>query len=38
MLLLIKINMLSASGHGTGQFEDVAFVNVMVDFFDKYFK
>ena len=34
----LKINMLSASGHGTGQFEDVAFVNVMVDFFDKYFK
>jgi acetyl esterase/lipase len=34
----IKINMLTASGHGTGQFEDVAFVNVMVDFFDKYLK
>jgi acetyl esterase/lipase len=34
----IRVNMLSASGHGTGQFEDVAFVNVMVDFFDKYFK
>jgi acetyl esterase/lipase len=34
----IKINMLANSGHGTGQFEDVVFVNVMVDFFDKYFK
>jgi acetyl esterase/lipase len=34
----IRVNMLSASGHGTGQFEDLAFVNVMVDFFDKYFK
>ncbi len=34
----IKINMLTASGHGTGQFEDAAFVNVMVDFFDKYLK
>jgi acetyl esterase/lipase len=34
----LKINMLSNSGHGTGQFEDIAFVNVMVDFFDKYFK
>jgi acetyl esterase/lipase len=34
----IKLNMLTASGHGTGQFEDIATVNLMVDFFDKYFK
>jgi acetyl esterase/lipase len=34
----IKLNMLSASGHGTGQFEDIATVNIMVDFFDRYFK
>jgi acetyl esterase/lipase len=34
----IKIDMLSASGHGTGQFENLTYVNLMVDFFDKYFK
>jgi acetyl esterase/lipase len=34
----IRINMLSASGHGTGQFENLTFVNQMVDFFDSYFK
>jgi acetyl esterase/lipase len=34
----IKIEMLSASGHGTGQFENLTYVNLMVDFFDKYLK
>jgi acetyl esterase/lipase len=34
----IRLNMLSASGHGTGQFEDIATVNLMVDFLDKYLK
>jgi hypothetical protein len=34
----LKLNMLSASGHGTGQFEDIATVNLMVDFLDKYLK
>jgi acetyl esterase/lipase len=34
----VKLNLLSASGHGTGQFENSTTVNLMVDFFDKYFK
>jgi acetyl esterase/lipase len=34
----VKLNMLASSGHGTGQFEDIATVNLMIDFFDKYFK
>ncbi len=34
----VKLNLLSASGHGTGQFENIATVNLMIDFFDKYFK
>ncbi len=34
----VKLNFLTSSGHGTGQFENVSFVNIMVDFFDKYLK
>jgi acetyl esterase/lipase len=34
----VKLNLLSASGHGTGQFENTATVNLMVDFFDLYLK
>jgi acetyl esterase/lipase len=34
----VKLNMLANSGHGTGQFETAATNNLMIDFFDKYFK
>jgi acetyl esterase/lipase len=34
----VKLNLLSASGHGTGQFENNDFNNLMIDFLDKYLK
>jgi acetyl esterase/lipase len=34
----IKLNNLTASGHGTGQFENAATVNLMIDFLDIYLK
>jgi acetyl esterase/lipase len=34
----VKLNLLSASGHGTGQFETAATVALMIDFLDQYLK
>jgi acetyl esterase/lipase len=34
----VRLNLLSASGHGTGQFETAATVALMIDFLDKYLK
>ncbi len=34
----VKYDVLTASGHGTGKFEQIEFVNLMIDFLDKYLK
>lgn len=35
---MVKYDLLTATGHGTGKFEKVETVNLMIDFLDKYLK